>query len=462
MFRSLRVRNYRLYASGQLVSLTGTWMQRVAQDWLVLNLTNSGTALGIVTALQFGPSLVLGLWGGVLADRLDKRKLLLGTQTALALVALTLGLLDVSGVVQYWHVLVLATLLGVVTSIDTPTRQSFVVEMVGRDDLTNAVGINSTIFNGARILGPAAAGLMIAAVGTGWAFVANAGSSIAVLLGLWLMRPGELIPAPAIERAKGQLVAAVRYVTGRSDLVLTMVLVFVVGTFGMNFQITTALIAKQVFHRTATGYGLLSTALAVGACIGAILATRRIRRPTSLFLVTGAIVFGLIEVAAGSMPGFDSTAALLVPAGFAMLTFTTAANASVQLGVEPTMRGRVMALYLMCFMGGTPIGAPIVGWVAGTFGPRWGMVGGGLISAGVALALGLIVARRRQIGLADFAARLALPGVVLGGGSVAREDVVQTGQRLLVQPDLERAYGGVELLPGARPDDGRCHSRLVQ
>jgi MFS family permease len=233
MFRSLRVRNYRLYASGQLVSLTGTWMQRVAQDWLVLNLTNSGTALGIVTALQFGPSLVLGLWGGVLADRLDKRKLLLGTQTALALVALTLGLLDVSGVVQYWHVLVLATLLGVVTSIDTPTRQSFVVEMVGRDDLTNAVGINSTIFNGARILGPAAAGLMIAAVGTGWAFVANAGSSIAVLLGLWLMRPGELIPAPAIERAKGQLVAAVRYVTGRSDLVLTMVLVFVVGTFGM-------------------------------------------------------------------------------------------------------------------------------------------------------------------------------------------------------------------------------------
>jgi MFS family permease len=462
MFRSLRVRNYRLYASGQLVSLTGTWMQRVAQDWLVLNLTNSGTALGIVTALQFGPSLVLGLWGGVLADRLDKRKLLLGTQTALALVALTLGLLDVSGVVQYWHVLVLAALLGVVTSIDTPTRQSFVVEMVGRDDLTNAVGINSTIFNGARILGPAAAGLMIAAVGTGWAFVANAGSSIAVLLGLWLMRPGELIPAPAIERAKGQLVAAVRYVTGRSDLVLTMVLVFVVGTFGMNFQITTALIAKQVFHRTATGYGLLSTALAVGACIGAILATRRIRRPTSLFLVTGAIVFGLIEVAAGSMPGFDSTAALLVPAGFAMLTFTTAANASVQLGVEPTMRGRVMALYLTCFMGGTPIGAPIVGWVAGTFGPRWGMVGGGLISAGVALALGLIVARRRQIGLADVAARLALPGVVLGGGSVAREDVFQTGQRLLVQPDLERAYGGVELLPGARPDDGRCHSRLVQ
>src|SRR5256885_6608473 len=191
MFRSLRVRNYRLFASGQLVSLTGTWMQRVAQDWLVLTLTNSGTALGLVTALQFGPSLVLGLWGGTLADRLDKRKLLLVTQTALALVALTLGILDVSGVVQYWHVLALAAALGTITAVDTPTRQSFVVEMVGRDDLTNAVGINATIFNSARIIGPAVAGLMITAVGTGWAFVANAGSSLAVLAGLWLMRPGE-------------------------------------------------------------------------------------------------------------------------------------------------------------------------------------------------------------------------------------------------------------------------------
>ncbi|HZE49043.1 MAG TPA: MFS transporter [Jatrophihabitantaceae bacterium] len=396
MFRSLRVRNYRLYSSGQLVSLTGTWMQRVAQDWLVLNLTNSGTALGIVTALQFGPSLVLGLWGGTLADRSDKRKLLLATQTALAFVALTLGVLDVSGVVQYWHVLVLATLLGIVTSVDTPTRQSFVVEMVGRDDLTNAVGINSTIFNGARIIGPAVAGLMIAAVGTGWAFVANAGSSVAVLAGLWLMRPSELYPAPHLARAKGQLVAGVRYVLGRGDLLVTMLLVFIVGTFGMNFQITTALIARQVFHRSASGYGLLSTALAVGACVGAVLATRRTRRPSTGFLVGAATVFGLIEVAAGSMPSFGSTAALLVPAGFAMLSFTTAANASVQLGVDPTMRGRVMALYLMCFMGGTPVGAPIIGWVSGTFGPRWGMVGGGLISAAAAVTVGILVARRRQ------------------------------------------------------------------
>jgi MFS family permease len=387
MFRSLRVRNYRLFASGQLVSLTGSWMQRVAQDWLVLTLTNSGTALGIVTALQFGPSLLLGLWGGVLADRYDKRRLLLGTQTGLALVALALGLLDVAGVVRYWHVLVLAALLGMITAVDTPTRQSFVVEMVGREDLTNAVGINSTIFNSARIVGPAIAGVTISAVGTGWAFIANAVSSIAVLAGLWLMRPGELYSAPPLERAKGQLRAGVRYVAGRRDLLLPMVLVFIVGTFGMNFQITTALVAKQVFHRTATGYGLLSTSLAVGAFLGAILATRRTRRPSSRFLLRAALAFGVIEVVAGFMPTFETTAALLVPAGLAMLTFTTAANAAVQLGVEPTMRGRVMALYLMCFMGGTPIGAPIIGWVSGAFGPRWGMVGGGLICLVAAVSL---------------------------------------------------------------------------
>ncbi len=279
MFRSLRVRNYRLYAAGQLVSLTGTWMQRVAQDWLVLELTNSGTALGIVTALQFLPSLLFGLWGGVLADRYDKRKLLLATQTGLALIALILGVLDVTGIVQYWQVLVLALLLGLVSAVDSPVRQSFAVEMVGPDDLTNAVGLNSTIFNSARILGPAVAGVMITAVGTGWAFVANAISSIAVLAGLALMRPSELRPSPAIDRLRGQLRAGLRYVWHRQDLLLTMILVFVVGTFGLNFQITTALLAKQVFHRTATGYGLLSTALAVGACVGAVLATRRRTRP---------------------------------------------------------------------------------------------------------------------------------------------------------------------------------------
>jgi MFS family permease len=401
MFRSLRVRNYRLYAAGQLVSLTGTWMQRVAQDWLVLELTNSGTALGIVTALQFLPSLLFGLWGGVLADRYDKRKLLLATQTGLALVALILGVLDVTGIVQYWQVLVLALLLGLVSAVDSPVRQSFAVEMVGPDDLTNAVGLNSTIFNSARILGPAVAGVMITAVGTGWAFVANAISSIAVLAALALMRPSELRPSPAIDRVRGQLRAGLRYVWNRQDLLLTMILVFVVGTFGLNFQITTALLAKQVFHRTATGYGLLSTALAVGACVGAVLATRRRTRPSLLFLLLAALSFGLLEMIAGSMPGFGGTALVLVLVGLAMLTFTTAANSSVQLGVEATMRGRVMALYLMCFLGGTPLGAPIVGWVASTVGPRWGMIGGGLVCMAVAVGLAVYLVRQGLLRLAD-------------------------------------------------------------
>ena len=407
MLRSLKVRNYRLYASGQLVSLTGTWMQRVAQDWLVLELTNSGTALGIVTALQFGPSLLLGLWGGVLADRYDKRKMLLATQTGLALVALLLGLLDVGGVVQYWHVLVLATALGTISALDTPVRQSFVVEMVGKDDLANAVAINSTIFNAGRVLGPALAGVMISGIGTGFVFLINAGSSVGVLLALGLMRPAELSLSPPLQRARGQLREGLNYVRGRADLVLTMVLVFVIGTFGLNFQITTALLAKQVFHRSASGYGLLSTALAIGACVGAVLATRRTRRPTQLFLLGIAVVFAVLEIGAGVMPGFDSTALLLVPTGLVMLTFTTAANASVQLGVEPTMRGRVMALYLVCFMGGTPVGAPIIGWVAGAFGPRWGLIGGGLICLIATLSLATVIARRRGLTPADVSTRLA-------------------------------------------------------
>jgi len=401
MFRSLRVRNYRLYASGQLISLTGTWMQRVAQDWLVLELTNSGTALGVVTALQFGPSLLLGLWGGVLADRLDKRKLLLVTQTGLALLALVLGLLDVAGVVQYWHVLLLATLLGLTSAIDTPVRQAFVIEMVGKPDLTNAVAINSTIFNSGRIIGPALAGVLITAVGTGWAFIANAASSIAVLIGLVMMRTEELHPSPAVVRARGQLREGLRYVRRRRDLVLTMVLIFVFGTFGLNFAITCALLAKQVFHRGASGYGLLSTALALGAFSGAVLATRRTKRPSALFLLGMAAVFSVAEVLTGLMPGFWLTAALLVPTGLAMLSVTTAANSHVQLGVAPTMRGRVMALYLMCFMGGTPLGAPLVGWLAEVAGPRWGMIGGGLVCLASVALLAAWTARQRGLGVAD-------------------------------------------------------------
>jgi MFS family permease len=406
MFRSLRVRNYRLFAGGQLISLTGTWMQRVAQDWLVLQLTNSATALGVVTALQFLPSILLGLWGGMLADRYDKRRLLLVTQTALAGAALILGLLAVTHTVTVWYVMVLAVVVGVITAVDTPTRQAFVVEMVGRDELVNAVAINSTIFNAGRIIGPAIAGIMITAVGTGWAFLVNALSSGAVLVGLAMMRTEELHSVPHLRRAPGQLREALTYVHGRVDLKLAMLLAFIVGTFGMNFQITTAVLAKQVFHHGAAGFGLLSTALAVGACLGAVLATRRNRRPSGLFLIATAIAFGLIEVVAGSMPTFGTTALVLVPAGLCMLSFGTAANSSIQLGTDPAMRGRVMALYLMCFMGGTPIGAPAIGWVAQAFGPRWGMVGGGVVSALAAAVIGMVLVRRRHLHVGDLIGRI--------------------------------------------------------
>jgi MFS family permease len=408
MFRSLKVRNYRLYASGQLVSLTGTWMQRVAQDWLVLQLTNSGTALGIVTALQFGPSLVLGMWGGILADRGNKRRMLLATQTSMALTALVLGLLDVGGVVKYWHVLILATVLGIVGAVDAPIRQSFVVEMVGKDDLPNAVGLNSAIFNAGRILGPAVAGIMISAVGTGWAFIANAASSVAVLVALSMMRTSQLYPSPPVHRAKGQLREGFRYVRRRPDLMLSMIIAAVIGTFGLNFQITTALMAKQVFHRSASGYGLLSTALAVGALGGAIMATRRMRRPSQLFLVGSALAFSLVEIVCGLMPSFLLTAIVLVPAGLSMLTLTTATNSAVQLGVEPTMRGRVMALYMVCFMGGTPLGAPVVGWLAGAAGPRWGLIGGSLICLAATVGMGLVLAHRRGITGSDLVGRIAV------------------------------------------------------
>jgi MFS family permease len=408
MFRSLKVRNYRLYASGQLVSLTGTWMQRVAQDWLVLQLTNSGTALGLVTALQFGPSLLLGMWGGILADRGNKRRMLFATQGGLALTALALGLLDVGGVVRYWHVLVLATVLGVVGALDAPIRQSFVVEMVGKDDLPNAVGLNSAIFNSGRILGPAVAGVMISAVGTGWAFLANSLSSVAVLAALAMMRTSELFPSPPVHRAKGQLREGFRYVRRRGDLMLTMIIAFVIGTFGLNFQITTALVAKQVFHRSASGYGLLSTSLAVGAFVGAILATRRMKRPSQLFLVGAALAFSVLEVVCGLMPSFGLTALALVPTGLAMLTLTTATNSAVQLGVEPTMRGRVMALYMVCFMGGTPIGSPIVGWLAESAGPRWGLIGGGVICLVATIGMAAVLARRRGISGSDLAGRLVV------------------------------------------------------
>lgn len=398
MFRSLRVRNYRLYASGQVVSNLGAWVQRVAQDWLVLELShNNGTALGLVTALQFAPTLLFGLWGGVVADRYDKRRLLMCTQSAMSTCALILGLLTVSGVIQLWHVYVFALLLGFVTVIDNPTRQAFVVEMVGHDDMSNAVSLNSTSFNGARIVGPAVAGVMINLVGTGVLFLVNSASYLAVISSLLLMRTSELHRAKPIARAKGQLAEGLRYVKSRRDLLTPMILVFVVATMGLNFQVTVALMAKGTFHTGAESYGLLSTMLAVGSLSGALISTRRKGRPRLRLLLGSAIVFGVFETAAGFMPSYASFGALLVPCGLASLIFTNAANASVQMGTSQNMRGRVMGLYLLVFMGGTPFGAVLIGWLAEIFTPRLSLVAGGISSFLAAVVIGLAFARREGI-----------------------------------------------------------------
>jgi MFS family permease len=402
IFSSLRIRNYRLYAAGQVISNTGTWMQRVAQDWLVLELTHgSGTALGIATGLQFLPLLLFSLWGGAIADRYSKRHILMATQAAMGGLALILGVLSLTGVVQIWHVYALAFALGLVSVVDNPTRQTFAAEMVGRADMPNAIALNSAIFNLARILGPAVAGVVISLAGTPIAFVVNAGSYGAVLAGLALMRPAELRPVEPAPRAKGQVREGLAYVKARPSLWMPMLLIFFVATFGMNFQVTTALMSREVFHTGAGAFGVASAVFAVGALAGALLAARR-RRPSAGLLVVTAVVFGVLEAVTALMPGYWSFLVLLVPTGLALLTFSTAANSATQLGTAPEMRGRVMGLYLLVFLGGTPLGAPLVGWVAEQFGPRMSLLAGGAVSALAAVAVAAMLSRSRRVRMRDY------------------------------------------------------------
>jgi MFS family permease len=398
-FRALRNRNYRLYYAGGVVSNTGTWMQRVAQDWLVLQLSgNSGVALGITTGLQFLPILLFGPVGGMLADRYSKRKLLVLTQAFMGLVALVLAILDLTGVVEVWHVYVLALLLGLGTAVDNPTRQSFVIEMVGRDDLPNAVGLNSASFNLGRVFGPALAGLLIEVFDTGPVFLLNAVSFLAVIYALTRMRADELQPAPRAGRGPGQILEGIRYVRSRPDLLMVLALVFFVGTFGLNFQLTTALMATEVFGMGAGEFGLLGSIMAVGSLAGALLAARR-GRPRLRLLLLAAFAFGAIEVLAGLMPTYLAFAVILVPVGLTALTFITAANSTMQLAVDPVMRGRVMALYTAVFFGGTPFGAPMVGAIAEAFGARWSLISGGLVSATAAVVAAVLLARREGLEL---------------------------------------------------------------
>jgi len=410
MFSSLRIRNYRLFATGQVVSNTGTWMQRIAQDWLVFSLTGSSAAVGITTALQFLPMLLLGLYGGVIADRFPKRKLLLLTQAAMGLTGLALAVLTLTGHVAVWHVYLMALLLGIVTVVDNPARQAFVAEMVGPGDLRNAVSLNSANFQSARLVGPAVAGVLITAVGSGWAFLFNGLSFIAPIAGLLMMRRQELYEVEPTPRAKGQLRDGLRYVAGRPELIWPIVLVGFIGTFGFNFPIWLTAFVDDVYHGDAGTYGLLNTLMAAGSLTGALLAARRGTSRLRL-LVGAALLFGLLEIGAALVPSFWVFALLLVPIGMFGMTINVTANSSVQLATDPVMRGRVMSLFMMVFMGGTPVGAPLVGWITDAYGARTGFVAGGVISALAALGVGLMLARIGGLKL-KVHVRRGRPGVV--------------------------------------------------
>ncbi|MGT2462719.1 MFS transporter [Sinomonas atrocyanea] len=389
MFRALQHPNYRLWAAGALVSNVGTWMQRVAQDWLVLTqLTNhDGAAVGITTGLQFLPILLLGPYAGLLGDRLDKRKLLFATQTAMGLLALVQGVLVLSGAAQLWHIYAIALLLGVASAFDAPPRQAFVSELVGRADVPNAVALNSASFNLARLAGPGVAGVLIGLIGTGWVFMLNAATFLGVIFSLTRLRVDLLHRTPPLPRGKGQIMAGVRYVRTEPRILLILVMAGLVGTFTLNFQVTNALMAADVFHTGADAYGFLGSIQAIGTLGGALLAARR-KQPRLTLLVGAAVGLGVATIVAAAMPSYLSYAVVLVFVGVSALTFLNSANTIVQLTTEPQYRGRVLALYMAVIQGGTPIGAPLVGWLANAVGTRWAVLAGGL-AALVAGAVGI-------------------------------------------------------------------------
>lgn len=407
-FTSLKVRNYRVYATGALLSNVGTWLQSTAQAWLVLQLTGSGAALGLTIALQLLPSLVLSPFAGVLADRVAKRTLLRWLQLGMALPSALLGLLAITGVVEVWHVYVLTTLFGSARALEAPARQSFVAEMVGQDQLSNAVSLNSASFNSGRLVGPALAGVLIAALGsgvfaTGWVILANALSYGFVLLALQLMDPSQLHPAPLTGDRRGAVRAGVRYVGSRPDLVLLFACVFFMGSFGMNFAVTTALMATEEFGKGAGEFGLLGSIMAIGSLAGALLAARR-PSPRLRFIVGAALVFSAVQLLSAVMPTYVTYAATLPLVGLAVLTAVTTANALIQMSTAPAMRGRVASLYLMVFLGSVPLGAPVIGWLGEAFGARWALVASG-VGVGVGVTLSAIWFMRQDAAIREALSR---------------------------------------------------------
>jgi MFS family permease len=408
-FRSLRTFNYRLWAAGALVSNVGTWMQRIAQGWLVLTqLThNNGTAFGIAMALQYGPHLLLLPLTGYAADHYDRRKLLLATQACSGALAFGLGALTIAGIVELWHVYLFAFLLGCVSAFDAPARHTFVGELVGESDLSNAVALNSMSFNAARMIGPAVAGTLIALVGTGWVFMINGASFVAVLGSLFCIRTHQLHAQVRAVRAPGGFSEGFRYVWRRPDLTAILAMLFLVSTFGLNFQIFISTMTVSVFHGDASQYGFLTSTMAVGTVTGALLAAGR-EKPYFELLVVGSMIFGIGITLAAISPNTWLFGAALVIVGVSALTFSNSTNSLMQLSTEPAMRGRVMAIRLAIALGCAPIGAPIVGWVSDEFGPRWSL-GVGAASGFIAGLVGIrYLVTHRHLRLHIEAGRLRL------------------------------------------------------
>ncbi len=390
-FRSLREPNYRRFFTGHAVSVVGTWMQRVAQDWLVLTLTGSGVALGISTALQFGPMLVLGLWGGTVADRVDRRRLIIVTQAVQAALAATLGVLALAGDVQLWMVYALALALGLVTVLDQPARQAFVSDMVDPADYVNAQALNSTVHNAGRLVGPAIAGLLIATSGVGVAFIVNAASFLAVLAGLLRMDPALLRPTAPLERRKGQAREGLRYVLSSPDLRAALLLVGVVALFGQNFRVVLPLLAQSTFSGGAEVYGYLTAALGLGAVLGSLYSASR-ETATSWGLLLSCLAFGAVNLVAAAAPTLVAAYVVMAAVGFFNILFNTLARSVLQLGSDQSMHGRVLALHGLVFLGSTPFGGPLLGWVCASFGARAGFV----VAGATSLAAGLLLLPRMR------------------------------------------------------------------
>ena len=388
-FASMRYVNYRYWFVASLIASTGAWLQRVAQDWYVLTvLTDHDSGqVGIVTALQFLPIILFSASAGVLADRTPGRRLLQCTQAGVGLVSLVMGLVVLTGTGELWHQYILAFVSGTISAVDTPARQAFVGELVPPDKMANAVALNATAFHAARLIGPASAGLFIDWWGVGPVFLIDAGMFAAPIIALFLMRADRLYPRTLIPRARGQLREGIAYVRGRTDICIILVTIFVVSALGMNFQLTSALMATTVFGKSAGSFGVLSTFMALGSILGSTAVARRTPRLRAILM--GAAFYGTAEILLGLSPSYWWFAVLAVPTGYGMLTMNTSANALMQTRTDPDKRGRIMALYSLVYLGATPIGSPIIGRIGALFGARWAILVGGIASLSIAVACGV-------------------------------------------------------------------------